>query len=191
MRNKKIIIFIIVVLLAAAIGVIFIFSTNKSTKQNNNFFDNVQSSLSCAKEGERVRASGAGFPEKCCSNLKAMYGYAQEDCNAPGLTGDNGTCSNCGNGICETQNNENKCNCSEDCKGEEAPCIDYFQNITDESKQVCCGKFKPLKIALYQNDCSIVPNSSPVEIKCMNCGDGHCDQGVYLENKCNCPEDCK
>ncbi len=72
-------------------------------------------SSNCAKEGERVRASGEGFPANCCSNLKPMYGYTQEDCSAPGLPGDIGTCSNCGNGVCESQNNENKCNCPEDC----------------------------------------------------------------------------
>ena len=116
MRNKKIIILLAVVILVVITGAVFVFTTNKPTKQNNNFFDNVQSFLSCAKEGEGVRASGAGFPRGCCSGVKAMYGYAQADCSAPGLPGDIGTCSICGNGSCETRNNEHKCNCPEDCK---------------------------------------------------------------------------
>lgn len=116
MRNKKIIIFIILIFIVVTISAVFIITANKPTKQNNDFFNNVQISLSCAKVGERVRASGAGLPESCCADLKAMYGYARADCNAPGLPGDIGTCSICGNGSCETQNNENKCNCPEDCK---------------------------------------------------------------------------
>jgi hypothetical protein len=72
----------------------------------------------CANEGDKVRESGAGFPTKCCSNLKPMYGYAREDCSLPGIEGDIGKCSNCGNDICETKNNENKCNCPEDCSAQ-------------------------------------------------------------------------
>lgn len=116
MSSKKIIILIIILILILIIGIVFIFLTKKSTIKNNNFINNIESSLPCAKEGERVRASGAGFPKNCCSNLKAMYGYKQEDCNTPEIPGDIGICSNCGNNICEAQNNENKCNCPEDCK---------------------------------------------------------------------------
>ena len=97
----------------------------------------------------------------------------------------------CGDDKCDMYNGENKCNCPEDCTGEETPCIDYFQDISDEKKESCCGKFKAIKIALYQKNRSIVPNSAPAVIKCMNCGDGRCDRGAYSENKCNCPEDCE
>ena len=104
MGNKKIIILIILTItLILAVGFFYYFTKDKPAPL-------------CAKEGERVRAAGTSFPVSCCSNLKAMLGYAQEDCNAPGLTGDIGVCSNCGNGNCETQNNENKCNCPDDCK---------------------------------------------------------------------------
>lgn len=69
----------------------------------------------CANEGKQVRANRGGFPVKCCFDLKAMYGSAREDCSVPDLPGDIGICSNCGNSVCEGQNNENKCNCPQDC----------------------------------------------------------------------------
>ena len=51
----------------------------------------------------------------CCFNLKPMYGSEKEDCGLPNVPGDIGTCGDCGDGICEQENNENKCNCPQDC----------------------------------------------------------------------------
>ena len=104
MRNKKIIIFIIVVILALTIGVVYI-------------FNNVQSSLQCAKEGETIGASG--MPSSCCSSLKAVGGWPggySGDCTLPPPPTGLGICVQCGDGKCDINNGENKCNCKEDCK---------------------------------------------------------------------------
>ncbi len=133
------------------------------------------------------------MPSVCCEGLSAMGGFGggyQGDCNAfPPGTGLQ-ICSVCGDGFCDTYNIENKCNCPDDCTGEELHCVDYFQEITDLSRQACCLDYKPIKITYYDDDCSTSVNMA-VRYKCMKCGDGICDQGTYLENKCNCPEDCQ
>lgn len=71
----------------------------------------------CAKEGETIGAQG--MPESCCSGLKPVGGWPggyEGDCSIlPPPTGLS-ICANCGNGICETNNGENKCNCPEDCE---------------------------------------------------------------------------
>jgi hypothetical protein len=148
-------------------------------------------SSSCAKEGEKIGA--VGMPSSCCAGLKEVGGWSggyNGDCSLPPPPTGLSICANCGDGICDTYNGENKCNCSQDCSGNETPCVDYYQDITNPEKESCCKKFKAIKIALYQDDCSITPNSAPPVNKCLLCGDGRCDQGVYMENKCNCPEDC-
>lgn len=116
MRNKKIIIFIIVVILALIIMAVYIFTTNKSAKQNNNLFDNMQSSLSCAKEGESI-GTCVGCATKCCDGLRGMAHLKYESgCIKLPAPGSGSTCSKCDNGICDKQNNEDECNCPEDCK---------------------------------------------------------------------------
>ncbi len=76
----------------------------------------------CAREGEQFSIiSGGEYPDHCCFGLKEwVFGkYMQaigNKCytgNAFGFTGF-GICINCGNGICDK--NENVCNCSKDCK---------------------------------------------------------------------------
>lgn len=72
---------------------------------------------SCAKEFERIRQSGEGFPAKCCAGLKAVMnkGY-NNDCSISKIipSGDIYMCINCGDGNCYGE--ENKCNCPQDCK---------------------------------------------------------------------------
>lgn len=119
--NRKFILIVFVLALIIAGGILFYQSqwlSNKEVDTSNNTANNV---TNCANKGERVRNDGQGFPKVCCSNLNPMYGSDREDCNLPDVPGDIGICSNCGNSICEPQNNENKCNCSQDClKGETA-----------------------------------------------------------------------
>jgi len=67
----------------------------------------------CGKEGETQP------PEVCCQGLKALSAYSVDkngNCE-PAFTGLQ-VCSNCGNGICESEHLsiESKCNCPEDCK---------------------------------------------------------------------------
>ncbi len=71
----------------------------------------------CAKESEKMRPSGAGFPAQCCTGLKAITGHEyNNDCsiNKTPPPGDIGTCIKCGDGKCASM--ENKCNCPQDCK---------------------------------------------------------------------------
>ena len=99
MKNKKIVILIIVVILALTIGAVYIFTTNP-----------------CAKEGEST-GTCVGCATKCCDGLKGMSHLKYEDgCIKFPAPGSSSICSNCGDGICDKQNNEDECNCPEDCK---------------------------------------------------------------------------
>jgi len=73
----------------------------------------------CAKEGESI-GTCVGCITQCCEGLKGMNLQAFDDecAKIPPPPGSGSTCSNCGNGICDTQNDENKCTCPEDCKDE-------------------------------------------------------------------------
>jgi hypothetical protein len=176
MKNKKIIISLSVAILLLVTIVLFIFIDHQQNEYNN-IFDNVRATMSCAKEGGNIGA--AGLPSKCCDGLTEIWG-----------DGGLGICSFCGDNFCDTNYREDKKNCAKDCQDANA-CINYFQDIEHPEKEVCCKGSKAIKIAMYQQDCSITPNSPRSTLKCMHCGDGRCDQGAYLENKCNCPEDCK
>ena len=92
------------------------FNEDELVKQNDNFFDNVQNTLSCAKEGEGI-GTCVGCLTTCCEGLRGMA-YLKYDSGciklpAPGL---GATCSKCGNGTCDKTNREDECNCPEDCK---------------------------------------------------------------------------
>lgn len=70
----------------------------------------------CAAEGESV--GGEGDPAYCCGNLTAFDGIGGYEgaCIPPLPTVGYSVCSDCGNGVCEIKNNENKCNCLQDCR---------------------------------------------------------------------------
>jgi len=113
MKTKKNIIVVILLLTFLFLGA-FLF-LNK--KQGNDFFDNIESSLSCGKEGEAIGASN--MPNSCCSGLKSLGGWPggyNDDCDKLPPPGGLSICTKCGNNQCETYNSENKCNCPEDCR---------------------------------------------------------------------------
>jgi len=64
--NKKAIIIVLIIIIA--IGGYFLFFT-----KNNNYFDKAISLFYCAKEGERIGASG--MPNSCCPGLKPVGGW--------------------------------------------------------------------------------------------------------------------
>lgn len=114
--NKKTIIFSLLIVILLVTGAFFLVNKNKSTKDND-FLNNVQSFLQCAKEGETVGATG--MPSSCCSGLKAVGGWPggyDGDCTLPSPPTGLGICAKCGDGRCDINNGENKCNCKEDCK---------------------------------------------------------------------------
>lgn len=57
---------------------------------------------------------------KCCEGLSEMWNTcAEDDCacqHSFSALGGLGVCSDCGNSICDRNNNENYCNCPNDCK---------------------------------------------------------------------------
>ena len=103
---KKIFLFVLIFLFAIYAAIFF--------PKIKNFFI---AKFSCGKVGEIIGA--AGLPEKCCDGLKNISGaeikHYDENCNACNFGGLQ-ICANCGNGICEPENWENKCNCAVDCE---------------------------------------------------------------------------
>jgi len=107
------------VLLFAGIGTIiigggYIVGEYSKNKENNQTIKPVnQEAENCAREGESV--GSCADCKKCCQGLQPMdyLKYNSECVNSP--TSGGGVCSNCGNGICDEENNEDECNCPEDC----------------------------------------------------------------------------
>ena len=96
------------------IGGGYIIGEYSKNRANNKITEPVDQEIeNCAKEGESV-GSCVGC-KKCCQGLQPMdyLKYNSECVDSP--TPGGGVCSNCGNGICEKENNEDECNCSEDC----------------------------------------------------------------------------
>ncbi|MFA6215240.1 MAG: eight-cysteine-cluster domain-containing protein [Patescibacteria group bacterium] len=105
-------------LLSAFIISLFILSscTQKPIINNNQASNDV-----CAKEGEQTRLNDDFLPATCCGSLKPMYNIGYNgDCKASNPPGDIGVCSNCGNGVCDVKNKEDKCNCAIDCQDNKA-----------------------------------------------------------------------
>ena len=102
----------------------------------------------CAEVGEAIGA--ANMPEECCTGLKPVGGFKggyEGDCSLPALPTGLSICSPCGNGICDIENSENKCNCPSDCtSGSEKIEINrmsiYYKELTKECPQKggygCC-----------------------------------------------------
>ena len=105
--NRKIIYWILIILAVALIAIVAWFT----------IIPRKIPEIKCAKEGERIGAQG--MPEVCCSGLKPVGGWPggyQGDCSISPPPAGLSICSNCGNGICNAHNGENKCNCPEDCQ---------------------------------------------------------------------------
>ena len=192
MTNKKLILGITTIIILTLV-LIIIFTLNKSATPNPLNTGTERSYKNCAKEGETIGAQG--MPETCCPGLKPVGGWPggyQGDCSIPPPPTGLSICAKCGDDICDTYNGENKCNCPEDCTGDEKHCIRNYQTVKINNSESCCPGLKAIKIAHYEDDCSVTPSTvGASRMACFKCGDGHCDEGVYLENKCNCPEDCK
>lgn len=113
---------LIVIFVAVFIGTTgFLYFYKYLPNQNFEPVQSIEVNDDCGKEGDSLCvgsvANEVGCYRKCCSGLKPMlslkYSGACVSTPAPGMPA---SCSNCGNGICEKNNGEDECSCSEDCK---------------------------------------------------------------------------
>jgi len=103
---------IIVLVLAIIIGIVSLVKEKPITFELPD--DEISQSVPCASEGETIGSQG--MPFTCCSGLKPVGGPGGYTGVCPPPPGGLSTCSNCGDGVCNSNTEENKCNCAEDCK---------------------------------------------------------------------------
>ncbi|MCK5177649.1 MAG: hypothetical protein KAQ92_08035 [Candidatus Aenigmarchaeota archaeon] len=93
----------------------------------------------CAKEGEFVNPDNlrgkTNYSDACCNGLREVGAYKENekgDCEilegTPYLT-----CMPCGNGVCNMDTGENKCNCPQDCLSQIPEC----QDVQEEEREEC------------------------------------------------------
>lgn len=188
--SRKKILFAII----AIIVIVFLFFICVILKHGG--FKNLSSArnlFTCAKEGEAIGASN--MPSMCCMGLKAVTGIGgfNGDCSSSYLPPKGlNICTKCGDGICNSYAGEDKCNCPEDCVEKDGrsitKCAGAGQAIDEENKS-CCSPLKAINPYLNSDDCSKnSDNAASNATVCDSCGNGVC---AGIENKCNCPEDCK
>ena len=119
-----------------------------------------------------------GGPGVCCAGLVGTTAYVYEgQCSFEDP--DFAVCIRCGDGICDTY--ENECSCPEDCAEE---CILERGQWRPDGELSCCGDLVPVGASRPTDDGMC---TDPEYFVCGKCGDGVC---VPAENECNCPEDC-
>ena len=164
----------------------------------------------CIKAGEEMSPKEYDQGARCCSGLKRIptsrYVYP---CDTPGKLAcdENGCkitpptsfeepssqCTPCGNGVCETEHDENRCNCPEDCKEK---CADDGERVyykPNFGPTRCCSKNAGVKPSSFlDGSICIAPDDGSLGTCVQNwwltCGDGECGKD---EDKCSCSEDCK
>jgi hypothetical protein len=150
-----------------------------------------QDCKNCAAEGQEYsKVWTSEYPSNCCEGLTEWArGFdTREVVNGVCVSTDQvsgypvGLCINCGNGVCEKD--ENVCNCEQDCgKG----CINDGEKGSYTQKDVCCEGLKRISNAIYTSEglcAELLPDATFV---CAKCSDGNCGLG---ENPCNCKADC-
>jgi len=141
----------------------------------NNIYDFVDN-LTCIIEPGKAYYPGT---EKCCGELKSILheSYYDENCNElEGLAGAP-ICAPCGNGKCESQYGEDKCNCAEDCKE------DCTKN---ENNQSCCKNGTCIRIFDDGLPSACSDGSLP---KFSGC-DADCKPIVECNNSCTSNKNC-
>lgn len=94
----------------------------------------------CLGLGEQINPSlgpeYSNLGKECCGGLRLITysGNYDENCNHILLVGaPSGVCTKCGDGVCGSR--ETKCNCPEDCKGEEPECPPIPEGIIKECEE--------------------------------------------------------
>ncbi|MBU0893818.1 MAG: hypothetical protein KKF48_03885 [Nanoarchaeota archaeon] len=138
----------------------------------------------CAQEGE-----SKGLITECCEGLIAV-GNSEKNNEGKCITapGGYGTCTDCGNGICEAW--EGECSCPKDCTevDEERYCEENEDCVEAVNKSDCCTYHCPTvlnKATIEANDDYVVP--VPGNDYGINCTDVICEStcaAVVMVPKC-------
>ena len=165
----------------------------------------------CAKEGEFVNPENlrgkTNYSDACCNGLEGLKKYKvnkKGDCEilegTPYLT-----CLPCGNGICDTNAGEDKCNCFQDCLSQIPEC----REVQEEARKKCeCialgGWWENNKCYSLTNDAGkYCIDSSECEGQCLGdnwestngkCGEWTVEKGcqyVLLDGKVNFASGCE
>ena len=120
--------------------------------------------LKCVDAGGEISPIEYDLGIRCCSGLNRIhtsryihpcdtpgeYACDENSCSIPPPTSDKSPwwqCTPCGNGICETEYGENRCNCPEDCKDLKTKCCIECKNAFSKSsvgvgpEMAKCGGF--------------------------------------------------
>lgn len=142
--------------------------------------------LSCVKEGQIISLG----KYECCENLKAVsFSYVKNpdtgECEDI-VGGTDSKCSACGDGICNSTNFENDCNCPEDCN-ESLTCASKGEFCGGIAGISCCGEL----VCDYEGNYPDAAGECVVRkvIICEDlCGDGECQEAACEGDDCPCPE---
>ena len=133
----------------------------------------------CAKAGEEISPVEHRKGVKCCEDLvgivpgRWLYPLGHADCSIiPPYETPHVQCAPCGNGLCETEYGENRCNCPKDCSEEFCGWSTYAKCKTDVdcnmggcSGEVCEGKGEGTITDCEGRDCYYVAG---YECKCVD-----------------------
>ena len=155
--------------------------------------------VDCTTEGNTF-AVGMG---KCCTGLKAIStAKPDSDGNCPSDQPVGASlCTNCGNGTCEADKGENKCNCPDDCKAANPNCGDGTCDANaGENCGTCPADCKCDSGQVCHNNACCTPKTcTDLGIECGNADDscggtldcGQCDSGKTCVNgKCQASTAC-
>jgi len=136
----------------------------------------------CITEPGRAYYPGT---EKCCNNLTSIFGSEKIDGTCSCTEKDNNCggasiCAPCGNGKCEIEYGEDRCNCAEDC------------NPTCASDKDCWDKYQNCYYACQNQTCKIILGESEIRLPDYpNCSQGQQNININYPQDVMCTDDVK